>query len=57
MDKNFKVLLDILNDTIAVLNNNNRAIFDYDNTEFYISEIVYDSETDKIYFKTEEEKK
>lgn len=55
MDKNFKIILDTINDNIAILNNNNRKLYDYDNPEYCITEVVYDSEADKLFFKTEEE--
>lgn len=53
----FKVLIEILNAIIGILNRQKLKIYDYDNTEYYLKEIFYRNDEDKLYFKCEEDNK
>lgn len=55
MDKNLKIILDIINSNLKVLNNYGYEIWDKENKEFYINEIKYSAEDDKLYFKCKED--
>lgn len=52
----FKVLIEILNSIINILNKNKFHLHDYENTEWHLNKIVYREDEDKLYFKCEEEK-
>lgn len=53
----FKILLEILNSIFDILNRNGYKIYDEENPGFYISKIYYNSNTDRLYFKTDEDEK
>lgn len=52
----FKVLLETLNATLEVLNKNGYHIRDVLNPSFYIVEVTYDRETDKLYSEYKEDR-
>jgi len=52
----FKVLIEILNSIISILNKYSLNLHDYENQEWYIKKVIYRNDEDKIYFKCEEEK-
>lgn len=52
MDKETELLLEKLNDFLDKLNSKNR-IYDKENPEFYISQIIYNEERDVFEFNTE----
>ena len=55
MGSALNVLLGSINSQIKELNKSNFKIYDEDNRDYYIVGIVYDSEDDKLIFKSEEE--
>jgi len=55
MGSALNVLLGSINSQIKELNKSNFKIYDEDNRDYYITGIVYDSEDDKLIFKSEEE--
>lgn len=56
MERTFKILMEILNKTIKILNMNGYQIRNPIAEEFYITEIYFDKETSELYFKTVKEK-
>lgn len=54
--KAFRLIIQLINQQISLLNSNGYKIYDADNQEFFISRIRYDKEEDKIKFDTEEDK-
>lgn len=54
--KAFKVLLKILVSIVNILNEEGFKLYDSDNTDWYISNIRYDSNDDRLYFDTKEDK-
>ena len=54
--KAFKVLLKILVAIINILNEEGFKVYDSDYTDWYISNIRYDGNTDRLYFDTKEDK-
>jgi len=56
MSNTLNALLNLLNNQIEALNKSGHQLFDYDNPDFYISQVVYDSESDRIFFRTAEKK-
>ena len=46
----FKILMEILNSTLKILNSKGYRIRDPLNKEFYINDIYYDNENDELYF-------
>ena len=52
----FKVLLKILINIIKTLNEEGFKLYDYENPNYYISEVEYDPWEDKIFVKFEEDK-
>lgn len=50
----FKILMEIVNAILAILNENGYKIYDAENTEYFISKVRYDKEDDKIKFDVEE---
>ncbi|WP_185903732.1 hypothetical protein [Hathewaya massiliensis] len=57
MVKSLEILIESINSQLAILNANNFKIHDEDNTEFYIKEVYYSKEDDKLYFRCCEEEK
>ena len=55
MYKNLKIIIEIINNNIAILNKYGYEIYDTDNLEFYLSKIQYDSEEDKLKFECKED--
>jgi hypothetical protein len=54
-NKAFISLLNGFNAQIKSLNENNLKIFDSENPEFFITEVEYDRDLDKLIFKTSED--
>lgn len=54
--KAFKVLLKILVAIINILNDEEFKLYDSDNPDWYISNIRYDGNDDRLYFDTKEDK-
>ena len=52
----FKVLLKILINIIKTLNEEGFKLYDYENPNYYISEVEYDPGEDRIFVKFEEDK-
>ena len=52
MDKNLRVLLDVLNSTLKALNENGYRVYDNDvvNDDFYLDKIEYNAERDELVF-------
>lgn len=56
MNRTLEILIESINAQLFVLNQNGHAIYDADNSGYYISGIRYCSEDDKIKFDTVEDK-
>ncbi|WP_158644209.1 hypothetical protein [Clostridium botulinum] len=56
MDNSFKTLIQSINAQLAVLNENGYSIYDIDNSEYFISGVKYDSDSDEVVFETMEDK-
>lgn len=54
--KSFKILLKILTSIINILNEEDFNIYDADNQDWYIFNIRYSDEDDRLYFDTREDK-
>ena len=52
MDKNLRILLDVLNSNLKALKENGYKIYDNDivNDNFYLDKIEYNSERDELIF-------
>ena len=57
MEKNLRVLLEVLNSSIEALNRNGYKIYDNDvvNDNFYLKKIAYNSERDELVFECDYE--
>lgn len=51
-NKAFKSLIEIINTSIYILNENGFEIYDDENPEFYIAKIEYIPEDDQLVFRT-----
>lgn len=51
----FKSLVEGFNAQIKAMNANNLKVFDADNPEFFITEVEYNQDEDKLIFKTDED--
>ncbi|WP_164508980.1 hypothetical protein [Clostridium rectalis] len=51
----FKILLEIINAIYFILNKNEYKIYDDENEGFYLKEIYYNKDKNKIYFHCREE--
>ncbi len=54
--KNLNIILEIINSNIAILNANGYEVYDSENEDWFLKEIKYNPEDDKMYFKCEEDK-
>lgn len=54
--KSFKILLKILTSIINILNEEGFKLYDVENQDWYINNIRYSDEDDRLYFDTEEDK-
>ena len=50
-----KVLLEVFNAILLVLNKNNFKIYDVENPDFYLSKIAYNEDEDRIIFDCKED--
>ncbi|KGN00337.1 hypothetical protein IRP63_05250 [Clostridium botulinum] len=57
MNKALTVLIDSINAQLAVLNANDFKIYDEENSEYYLSEVYYNSEDDELKCRFKEELK
>lgn len=54
--KSFKILLKILTSIINILNEEGFKLYDVENQDWYIFNIRYSDEDDRLYFDTREDK-
>lgn len=55
MDNSFKTLIQNINAQISSLNRNGFKIYDWENPEYFISSVKYDSNSDEVVFETMED--
>lgn len=54
-NKAFEALLESINAQLQILKSNGYGIYDTENTEYFISSIKYNPETDQLEFETVED--
>lgn len=52
----FKILIEIINSALDILNKYKFHVYDNDDAGWYLTEVFYKEDEDKIYFKCREEK-
>ena len=57
MNTSFKILLETINYSIKSFNENDFKIYDEDNPEYFISGIEYNSNEDKLIFRSKKDPK
>lgn len=57
MDRNFQILLGLINSYFKALSDAGFKIYDADNPEYFISDITYERESDQLIAHFEEEKR
>lgn len=55
-DKGFETTIELLQETVRILNSKGYKLYDIENPEFYITEVQYNPDEDKIFVNFEEEK-